>query len=54
MSISLYKPIVYAIALFKMFLRCFFANNKSNYHVQNVKVWRCNVECADLISTCNI
>ena len=37
-----------------MFLRCFFANNKFKCHVQNVDIWRLNVECADLISACDI
>ena len=31
-----------------MFSRWFFANKKSNYHAQDVEIWRRNVECHDL------
>ena len=25
-----------------------------NYHTQNVEMWRCNIECHDLISACDV
>ena len=28
--------------------------NKINYHVQNVEIWRRKLECADLISECDV
>ena len=39
------------------FSKCFrdvFMPIKNNYHAQNVKIWRTNVECHDLISASNV
>ena len=38
----------YCIAMVKMFLRCFFTNEKNHYHIHNVEIWRHCIECDDL------
>ena len=44
----------HVIGLFKMILRWFFANNKLIITFRVSKVGRCNAECDDLISVCDV
>ena len=34
--------------------RNFFSPQLDNYHVHNVEIWRCNIECDDLNATSDV